>query len=164
MNEEPENRAFAGTSVVLTISGADLNNLSIGDVLCEASLPVSAYSAFEARIVLFNNLQVPITKGFSVEVHVQSVSQGGSIHKILAQLSRSTGEVVRRKPRFLTSNSSALVEITLVKPICLELFKENKDLGRFMLRAGGSTVAAGVVTRVSSTRKNAILLLICVSL
>lgn len=34
------------------------------------------------------------------------------------------------------------------RPIPLETFKDNKDLGRIMLRKGGETVAAGVVTQV----------------
>jgi hypothetical protein len=37
------------------------------------------------------------------------------------------------------------------RPIPLETFKDNKDLGRIMLRKGGETVAAGVVTQVWKT-------------
>ena len=37
------------------------------------------------------------------------------------------------------------------KPVCVELYKDYKDLGRFMLRYGGETIAAGVVTEVSSS-------------
>lgn len=45
-------------------------------------------------------------------------------------------------------NSSAIVEIEVDRPVCLELYSNFKDLGRFMLRSSGTTVAAGLVTEV----------------
>ena len=54
--------------------------------------------------------------------------------------------------RCLTKNSNAVIELELSRPICIELYKDYKDLGRFMLRNAGSTIAAGVVTEVGSTR------------
>ena len=35
--------------------------------------------------------------------------------------------------------------------MCLELYQDCKDLGRFMLRSGGNTIAAGVVTKVGKS-------------
>lgn len=43
---------------------------------------------------------------------------------------------------------NAIVEIQTQRPVSLELYKDYKELGRFMLRYGGSTIAAGVVTEV----------------
>ena len=50
--------------------------------------------------------------------------------------------------RCLTKNSNAEVVIHTYKPVCVELYKDYKDLGRFMLRYSGETIAAGVVTEV----------------
>lgn len=50
--------------------------------------------------------------------------------------------------RCLTKNSNAVVELELGRPICIELYKDFKDLGRFMLRYAGATIAAGLVTQV----------------
>ena len=59
--------------------------------------------------------------------------------------------------RCLTKNTNAVIELELERPISVELYKDYKDLGRFMLRYGGKTIAAGLVTEVSygvfSTRK-----------
>lgn len=44
---------------------------------------------------------------------------------------------------------NAVVEIQTQRPISLELYKDYKELGRFMLRYVGSTIAAGVVTEVT---------------
>lgn len=35
------------------------------------------------------------------------------------------------------------------RPVCVELYKDNKELGRFMLRSGGHTIAAGLIEGVS---------------
>jgi translation elongation factor EF-1alpha len=51
--------------------------------------------------------------------------------------------------RCLTKNMSAVVEIELSAPVCLELYRDCRDLGRFMLRHAGATIAAGLVTEVS---------------
>lgn len=43
-----------------------------------------------------------------------------------------------------------MIELDVDRPICIELFQDFKDLGRFMLRSGGVTIAAGLVIDVSS--------------
>lgn len=50
--------------------------------------------------------------------------------------------------RFLTKGQNALIELQTQRPVALELYKDFKELGRFMLRYSGSTIAAGVVTEV----------------
>lgn len=50
--------------------------------------------------------------------------------------------------RCLAKGQNALIELQTQRPIALELYKDFKELGRFMLRYGGSTIAAGVVTEV----------------
>ena len=47
-----------------------------------------------------------------------------------------------------------MVEISLARPQCVELYKDFKDLGRFMLRSEGHTIAAGVVTEVRIVYKH----------
>lgn len=47
----------------------------------------------------------------------------------------------------LPDKCTAMVEITLARPVCLELFAECKQLGRFTLRSENRTIAAGIVTR-----------------
>ena len=71
-----------------------------------------------------------------------------SVKKLVAHLSKSTGEVVKKKPRVLPENCSALVEITTDSLLCLETYSESKELGRFMLRVGGKTIAAGMITDI----------------
>ena len=86
---------------------------------------------------------------FQVDFHYQSVTEPAKIRKLVSQLHKTTGQIIKSKPRALVKNSAALIELEFTRPLCLELFRDFKDLGRFMLRTGGSTIAAGLVTQVS---------------
>ncbi|RWS06746.1 HBS1-like protein, partial [Dinothrombium tinctorium] len=140
--------AFAGDYISTTLVGCDPNNVSIGSVLCDPSNPSPVTSSFEARIVVFHNVEVPLTKGFPVVLHYKSLSEQSVVKKLISQLSKSTGEVIKKKPRCLPKNSSGIVEISVNRPLCVELYKDYKELGRFMLRSKGATIAAGMITKI----------------
>ncbi|XP_046554634.1 LOW QUALITY PROTEIN: HBS1-like protein [Haliotis rubra] len=147
IDEMPVQVAFAGDHVTILISGIDIANVNIGSVLCDPVNPAKFSTRIRAKIVIFS-LEVPITRGYPVVFHYQSVSEPAVIRRLLAQLNKSTGEVVKKKPRCLVKNTSAVVEIELERNICLEEYKDFKDLGRFMLRSGGATIAAGLVEEI----------------
>ena len=50
--------------------------------------------------------------------------------------------------RCLTKNSTVVIQLEVSRPVCMELYQDCRELGRFMLRSGGATIAAGVVTKV----------------
>lgn len=81
-------------------------------------------------------------------LHYGCVSEQGTVSKLLSLLNKATGEVEKKKPRCLAGNCSAMVEITVLKPIPIEVYKENRELGRFMMRTGGHTIAAGLITEI----------------
>ena len=89
-----------------------------------------------------------IFSGYPVIVHYGSVSEPGTLKKLVSVLNKSSGEVVKTKPRCLTGNQSAVVEVVTQRPVPIELYKNYRELGRFMLRAGGNTLAAGMVTEI----------------
>ncbi|XP_057671880.1 protein HBS1 [Diorhabda carinulata] len=138
---------FAGDQVTVTLSGIEMQNVSVGNILCDPLNPVQVASKFQARIVVFN-VTVPITKGFSVVLHHQSLVEPVVVSKLISQLNKNTGELLKKHPRFLGNNTSALIEIQVSRPIALELYSECKELGRIMLRVGGVTIAAGLITQI----------------
>lgn len=60
---------------------------------------------------------------------------------------------VRLNPRCL-SNTSCAIEAT--KPFSIEKYSDRKELERFMLRVGGETIAAGLVTEILINQKHKI--------
>lgn len=147
INEIPHPVAFAGDQVSVNITGVDIQNVSVGYVLSDYANPAPVTSRFEARLVVFN-VKVPITNGFPVLLHHQSLIESANIVKLKALINKSNGEIIKKKPRCLGNNSVALVEIEVCRPICMETYKDFKELGRVMLRVAGVTVAAGLVTKI----------------
>ncbi|KAI9356865.1 P-loop containing nucleoside triphosphate hydrolase protein [Pilaira anomala] len=148
VNEEPSTWAAAGDSVLMTLVQLDILNLSNGCLVCTPSRPVPVTSTFEAQIVVFD-IRIPITPGYPIVLHHGSLDEPAFIYKLIEVLDKSTGEVIKRNPRCLTKGMTAKVQIQLSqRPIPLETFKDNKQLGRIMLRKDGETVAAGVVNEI----------------
>ncbi|KAM4903346.1 HBS1-like protein isoform 2-T2 [Sylvia borin] len=147
LHEEPVDWAAAGDHVSLTLTGMDIIKINVGCVFCDPKEPIKVCTRFRARILIFN-IEIPITKGFPVLLHYQTVSEPATITRLLSVLHKSTGEVMKKKPKFLAKGQNALVELQTQRPVALELYKDFKELGRFMLRYSGSTIAAGVVTEI----------------
>ena len=81
---------------------------------------ISATSS--AQIIVFD-VEIPITKGFSTVCHIAQRSDPAVISKLISQVDKVTNEVVKQKPRCLTKNMSAVVEISFERPFCVELYK-----------------------------------------
>ncbi|KAJ2005893.1 hypothetical protein GGI04_001983 [Coemansia thaxteri] len=142
---ESQEWAVAGDSVVLMIQGLDIQHVSVGSVVCAIERPIRSVTRFEAQLVVFDPA-VPITNGFPALLHMQSLNVPVVIHKIIETFDQRTGEVMKRRPRHIRKGATARVELVTETAVCLELFKDSKELGRIMLRKGGETIAAGIAT------------------
>ncbi|KAF8138143.1 P-loop containing nucleoside triphosphate hydrolase protein [Boletus edulis] len=150
LDERSVSWAAAGSNVTLYLTAIDPIHLNIGSVLCPLNDLVPLAICFSARIIVFDT-QLPIISGASVELFHHSRDVPATISKLVANLDRATGSVTKKNPRVLTKGTSAEIEITLrgdgpggvAKPIPIEPFAVNKDMGRFLLRRGGETIAAG---------------------
>ncbi|XP_041660710.1 HBS1-like protein isoform X1 [Cheilinus undulatus] len=147
LHDEALDWAAAGDHVSLTVTGMDIIKINVGCVFCNPKEPIRVCTRFRARVLLFN-IEVPITQGFPVLLHYQTVSEPATIRKLISVLHKSSGEVLKKKPKCLSKGMNAVVEIQTQRPVSLELYKDYKELGRFMLRYVGSTIAAGVVTEI----------------
>uniref|UniRef100_A0AAY4CKJ5 HBS1-like protein n=1 Tax=Denticeps clupeoides TaxID=299321 RepID=A0AAY4CKJ5_9TELE len=151
LHDEPLDWAASGDHVTLSVTGMDIIKINVGCIFCDPKEPIKVCSRFRARILLFN-IELPVTQGFPVLLHYQTVSEPATIRKLVSVLHKSSGEVLKKKPKCLTKGQNAVVEIQTQRPVALELYKDYKELGRFMLRYVGSTIAAGVVTEVTDEK------------
>ena len=122
---------------------------STGSILCSIASPVRLAKRFEAKIMTMPTMEVPLVKGTCVTIHMHNVDEPVNISRLVNILSK-TGEVGRKKPRCITRECSAMVQITCHRTLCLETFADYRQLGRFTLRDRGKTLAAGVVTQIIS--------------
>ncbi|XP_034483693.1 HBS1-like protein [Drosophila innubila] len=147
MDELTQTSVFAGDQISVTLAGVDINNITVGCIICDPQMPIPVTTRFQCRIIVFN-VKVPITMGYPVLLHHQSLIEPAVVCKLTASIHKSTGEVVKKKPRCLGNNSCALVEVETSRPICIERYADFKELGRIMLRVAGVTIAAGMVTKI----------------
>ncbi|KAG6552677.1 hypothetical protein Mapa_005624 [Marchantia paleacea] len=143
--------ALAGDSVDVGLTGIEPAVLLSGGVLCHPDYPVPVVTRLEIRVLILG-ITVPILRGGQVVLHAHHARESAKIAELVALLDSKSGAVVRKKPRCLTANQSALIEIIPERSMCLEEYSQFKALGRIALRDGGKTLAVGIVTRIISTQ------------
>lgn len=148
--------AYTGDNVEVGLTSNDFDletTLSVGQILCDVDRPIPLTNRFLGRIIIFD-LEIPLTNGSQCQLHLQHIEVAATISKIVCTLNRQL-EVIKKKPRVLTKNNFAVVEITVIdNPICVELYSNYKSFGRFMLRMGNKTIAAGIVTELKKIKKD----------
>lgn len=139
--------SFAGEHVSLILTGVDATAIASGSVIVDPAAPLPVTKVFRAKVLVFN-VDVPVTKGYTCILHYGNVQVAATVKKLLGLLDKTTGEIAQniKRPRLLTKGNNAMVEIATETPVCLDLYTNSKELGRFMLRTGGKTIAAGMVT------------------
>jgi len=158
LDERSVSWAAAGSNATLYLTTIDPIHLNIGSVLSPLNDLVPLATCFSARIIVFD-IQLPITSGTSVELFHHSRDVPATISKLVASIDRATGSVTKKNPRVLTKGTSAEIEITLrgdslsgtsaaPRPIPIEPFAVNKDMGRILLRRGGETIGAGIALEI----------------
>jgi elongation factor 1 alpha-like protein len=134
VDDEPQDWAVAGQNVVLNLTEIDAIQLKIGDVICSQVSPIQNITSFRAKVLAFNHL-TPM----NVDVHRGRLHVPGRLSGLVALLDKSTGVVLKKKPKIVQPGSVVRVVIELEQAVPLEA------PGRIVLRAGGETVAAGLI-------------------
>lgn len=141
--------ATAGDNVRLKLRNIEEEEIGSGFVLCESSSLCKAASRFDAQI-LVGDIKSIICAGFSAMIHLHSLSKEVHIERILALLDKKNPKlVVEKSPRFFKAGDLVMVRFEVKDgPICLEVFKEFPQLGRFILREQTQTIAQGKIMKV----------------
>jgi translation elongation factor EF-1alpha len=124
--------------------------LGAGQFLCDPASPLVLAKKIKAQIVTLNyESSIPLLKGTEVVFFTQNNSVEATICKLMSVTVESEGKRSEREnPRAIGQKQTAMVQILLSKPVCVERFKKNKTLGRFALRREDETVAVGVAVKL----------------
>ncbi|KAL2428447.1 HBS1-like protein [Exophiala dermatitidis] len=134
VDDEPQDWAVAGQNVVLNLTDIDPIHLKTGDVLCSAVAPIRNVQEFKAKVLAFDHL-TPM----NIDVHKGRLHVPGRITQLIGVLDKSTGAIVKKKPKIVQPGSVVRVVVQLDQPVPLEA------PARIVLRANGDTVAAGLL-------------------
>ncbi|AEO58793.1 hypothetical protein MYCTH_2306388 [Thermothelomyces thermophilus ATCC 42464] len=133
-NDAPADWAVAGQNVVLHLSQIDPIHVRDGDIICDPAKPVLRADTFTLKALAFD-----ILMPMPVEVHRGRLNQAGRIAAIPALLDKTSGTVVKKKPKIVKPGMVARIVVKLESQIPLEAGQ------RVVLRSGGQTVAAGLL-------------------
>lgn len=100
-----------------------MNVVSIGCVLSDPNFPCKIATKLQARIVTFDAMAVPLIKGFTGVMHIGTISEQVTVTRLISQLNKGTGEVIKARPRCLPKNSNGIIELEALRCVCLEEFK-----------------------------------------
>ncbi|KAL1168211.1 hypothetical protein V6Z11_A05G069000 [Gossypium hirsutum] len=139
--------ARAGDNVAINLHGIDGNHVIAGGVLCHPDFPVAFAKHLELKVLVLDGA-TPILMGSQLEFYAHHAKEAARVARISSLLDSKTGKVTKKAPRCIVAKQSAVIELVLQEPVCIEMFSKCKALGRVFLRTLGRTVAVGVVTRI----------------
>ncbi|KAL5000404.1 hypothetical protein BDV10DRAFT_162708 [Aspergillus recurvatus] len=131
---QPNDWAVAGQNVVLNLANIDPIHLRSGDVVCHASAPIPNVTSFTCKVLAFDHLLPSM-----VDIHRGRLHVPGRISKLVATLDKGSGNILKKKPKIVQPGGVARIVVELDQAVPLEAPT------RVVLRAGGDTVAAGLL-------------------
>lgn len=143
--------AVSGSNVTVFLAGLETNQVSVGDVLCSPSAPVAQCKSALVQLLVFKPTY-PLVTGTSLEAFSHSADITAQLTELVALLDKSSGAEIKKRPRVLPANSTALVRVSFgvgtTRGYPIESFRTNKEMARLLFRTNGETVAAGIAVEV----------------
>lgn len=146
------NAAQGGENLRLRLSGIDEEDVQSGFVVCDSRITVPVVSYFEAQLQILELLDHKslFSAGYKCILHIHAAVEECECTQIKAKLDMKTKQKLTAK--FVKSGAAVICTLAVEKPICVELFKDVPQLGRFTLRDEGRTIAIGKITKLPSHR------------
>lgn len=149
---KPAKSAKPGENVCVKLGGLGVEDLNKGFVLCSPLAPCHAVTSFTAQIALVELLEHrPVfTAGYNCMLHAHTLDTECAVVDLLCHLNdvsnSSAGNAkANRKLHFAKQGARIIARLSLPQSVCLEVFEDVEQLGRFTLRDEGKTIAIGKV-------------------
>ncbi|KAI9376565.1 hypothetical protein BJX61DRAFT_252777 [Aspergillus egyptiacus] len=126
--------AVAGQNVVLNLANIDPIHLRSGDVVCHESAPIPNITSFSCKVLAFDHLLPSM-----VDIHRGRLHVPGRISRLVAILDKASGNALKKKPKIVPPGAVARIVVEMDHAVPLEAPT------RIVLRAGGDTIAAGLL-------------------
>lgn len=144
--------AEPGDVVRLRLKGIEEEDVRVGFVLCSRNDLVSYTRSFIAKLVILEHKSI-ICAGYSAVLHIHSAVEEFTISQLLAELDKKTGKSKQKYPKFVKPGMKCLVRLRTTQPICVEAYDVFPQLGRFMIRDEGKTIAVGTVLKLQKDKE-----------
>jgi elongation factor 1-alpha len=144
----PIEKAEPGDNIGFNVRGIAKQDLRRGMVVGHPDSPPTVAKEFIAQIFVVYH-PTAIAAGYTPVLHAHTVQQATTIVEIIQKIDPRTGQVVEDHPKSIKTGDAALVRLKPLQPICIEVYKDFPEMGRFALRDSGRTIAAGIVKEIT---------------
>jgi len=138
----------AGELIDCTVSNIDAQRISTGSILARPNFRPPLASRCRAKIFVLDGITIPLIRGAQAIFHMHHLDIPCNIAVLVRTLKADGTSVLKERPRALTKSCSAIVELQLAVPVCMEAFADCRALGRFVLRRSGDSIAVGRIEEV----------------
>ena len=136
-----EQMAEPGESVGIVVR--ELRSVKRGDIISHPENTIKRVKEFTAELVVF--LDTEIREDETVTVRVGTAERRCKVVKILEKIDPVSLTVKERGPESLLEGDVGKVLLKPLEPLCLEVYSEFPELGRFVIVGGRGAEAAGIV-------------------
>jgi len=151
MHHEQIPEAAPGDNIGFNIKSISVKQIRRGFVAGDIKNdPPAGVECFQAQVIIMNH-PGEIRPGYTPVLDCHTAHIACKFAEIINKVDRRTGKQKEDNPTFVKNGDSAVINLIPTKPFCVESYKEYPPLGRFAVRDMRSTVAVGVIQKV--TRK-----------
>lgn len=140
--------AYPGDNIGFNVRGIARTDIRRGNVAGPLSSPPTVAREFIARIIVVYH-PTAIAAGYTPVLHVHTAHVPCKLVELIRKINPRTGETIEEHPSFLRTGDCAIVRMRPLKPVVIEQYSDIPQLGRFALRDMGTTIAAGVVEKIT---------------
>jgi len=145
-------KAGPGENVRIGVQGIEETDVSTGNIICDPNQPITAVSDFVAQLVIVELLPTNqlFTAGYEAVMHIHTSVRDITVGELLSEIDKKTKKPTKRPPKFVKAGAVVTARLQSHPPVCLELFENYAQLGRFTLRDKGKTIAIGKVIKINN--------------
>uniref|UniRef100_A0A5S6QIP2 Tr-type G domain-containing protein n=1 Tax=Trichuris muris TaxID=70415 RepID=A0A5S6QIP2_TRIMR len=136
-----------GENVKLKLKGIEEDSISSGFVLCSPEDLCIVGRVFDAQVIIMEHKSI-ICPGYSAVLHIHAAVEEVSVKALICLVDRKTGEKSRTRPKYVKQDQICIMRLESSDVFCLEPFKKFPQMGRFVLRDEGRTIAIGKVLKI----------------
>jgi elongation factor 1-alpha len=140
--------AGPGDNIGFNVKGVSKGDVHRGDVLGHVDKPPTVVKEFIGQIIVIYH-PTAIAQGYTPVLHAHTSTMATTFSELLQKIDPRTGQIVEENPSFLKTGDGALVKFRPIRPLVIEEYADIPQIGRFAIRDMGTTVAAGVVRKIT---------------
>ena len=144
VDENKIRKGVPGDNIRVQLKGVEMADINSGSVICVEGDPCHVAERVIVKLKFTANAPSFMAAGFSAVCHIHTEIVGVTLDKLVEVL----GPQKQKNPSYVRGGQMVVCILKFEHPICVETYAEFPQLGRFIIRHEGFTIAVGVVDRL----------------